>query len=120
MNEQVTVPSTSHGHHVTGCVPTSDPIFALIAQSDVTERAWLDAEARYDVVRTDPNFEKYQAIIGPLYQAHSEALDGLTSCPPVTHAGLVAYCRWMARYFEGCLVDEYASRNLFQSPVLLG
>ncbi len=98
-----------------------DPILALIAKAEESERTWFDAEERSGYPYMVPNTPGYEAAweaSAPFRDAHSDDLDRLYKTPPRTTNGMTAYILWMRRYFDGSVPSSEAVYNLFNSPLL--
>lgn len=96
----------------------TDPIFAAIRAHEVAEIIWFEIEEQNEFLSDEPGYAQAQTVLARARAAYQAEYDKLVSTPPQTVAGLLAYVGWMARYFNGRLVNEDAADNLFNSPVL--
>ncbi len=100
-------------------VVDADPIFALIAEHERLDRAWLEIDWRLDELsKADPAWAALEAECTVASDALHAAHDLLGATPPQTVAGVIAYLREMARYYKGCMVPDWVLENALRSPAL--
>ena len=96
-----------------------DPIFALIAEHERLDRAWLALDWRLDdMAKDDPSRDAVKAELEAALSAYHEARDLLETTPPQTLAGVIAYLREISREYRGCVLDVSVIENALRSPAL--